>query len=69
VSARPTSGAIPEQQLHHPSTERNRTEMSENKPEGHVVKCGTCKGSGRNPLLPLTKACGVCRGVGSVLLK
>jgi len=43
--------------------------MSENKPEGHVVKCGTCKGSGRNPLLPLTKACGVCRGVGSVLLK
>ncbi len=43
--------------------------MSETKPEGHVVQCGSCEGSGRNPLLPLTQQCRVCNGVGSVLLK
>jgi DnaJ-class molecular chaperone len=36
---------------------------------GHVVKCGSCKGSGRDHLAPLTQKCGVCKGVGSVLLK
>lgn len=46
--------------------------MSDNdqpQPEGHVVKCGSCKGSGRDHLVPLVKECGVCKGVGSVLLK
>ncbi|MFF3443676.1 hypothetical protein [Streptosporangium sp. NPDC002721] len=43
--------------------------MSENKPDGHVVTCGSCEGGGRDRVLPLTQECGVCRGVGSVLLK
>ncbi|GAA5045489.1 DnaJ-class molecular chaperone [Thermocatellispora tengchongensis] len=44
--------------------------MSDNqKPEGHVVKCASCKGSGRDHLTPLIKVCAVCKGVGSVLLK
>lgn len=34
-------------------------------PEGHVVQCGSCKGTGR--VLAIT--CSVCKGVGSVLLK
>lgn len=38
-------------------------------PEGHVVKCGSCKGTGRNPLYPLIEECKPCKGVGSVLLK
>lgn len=33
--------------------------------EGHVVKCGRCKGTGMEMLLP----CPTCKGVGSVLLK
>lgn len=37
--------------------------------DGHVVNCGNCKGSGRDPQYPLTQACKVCKGVGSVLLK
>lgn len=37
--------------------------------EGHVVKCGNCKGTGRDPQFSLIKECGVCKGVGSVLLK
>lgn len=36
---------------------------------GHVVKCATCKGTGRDPLTPLISACDVCKGVGHVLLK
>ncbi|MFN2636798.1 MAG: hypothetical protein ABR585_07225 [Gemmatimonadaceae bacterium] len=43
--------------------------MSENKPEGHVVTCGSCKGSGRDSLTPIMRACNVCKGVGSVVLK
>lgn len=39
------------------------------KPEGHVVKCGNCKGNGRDPQYPITKECKPCKGVGSVLLK
>jgi DnaJ-class molecular chaperone len=35
------------------------------KPESHVVKCATCKGTGRI----LASTCTVCKGVGSVLLK
>ncbi|MFD0883116.1 hypothetical protein ACFQ08_00850 [Streptosporangium algeriense] len=41
--------------------------MSETKPEGHVVKCASCKGSGRDPIY--NTKCDVCKGVGSVLLK
>ncbi|MEV4304211.1 hypothetical protein [Nonomuraea sp. NPDC049624] len=33
--------------------------------EGHVVKCGTCSGSGK----VMGFKCNVCEGVGSVLLK
>lgn len=43
--------------------------MSENKPDGHVVQCGSCAGNGRDPVLPLSQQCSVCEGVGSVLLK
>jgi DnaJ-class molecular chaperone len=32
---------------------------------GHVVPCGSCKGSGKQMGLK----CDVCKGVGSVLLK
>lgn len=42
--------------------------MSDNQqttPEGHVVKCGSCKGSGKE----MGFKCDVCKGVGSVLLK
>ena len=42
--------------------------MSDQKPEGHVVKCGSCKGSGRNPNAR-SFSCSTCKGVGSVLLK
>ena len=43
--------------------------MSDQKPEGHVVKCGSCKGSGRDHIAPSLYACKVCKGAGSVLLK
>ena len=36
--------------------------------QGHVVDCASCKGKGRDPITPLIKACGVCNGVGKVLL-
>lgn len=35
----------------------------QNKCEGHVVKCGNCKGTGRI----LASTCDVCKGVGSHL--
>ncbi|GAA3180628.1 hypothetical protein [Nonomuraea roseoviolacea] len=41
----------------------------QNNCEGHVVKCSSCKGTGRDHLTPLIKKCDVCKGVGSVLLK
>lgn len=44
----------------------SKQQDDQNKPEGHVVKCGTCKGTGKS--LPYVK-CDVCKGVGSILLK
>ncbi|MET8987773.1 hypothetical protein ABZW49_20190 [Nonomuraea wenchangensis] len=32
----------------------------------HVVTCGSCNGSGRDTVLPLSQACEVCRGIGKV---
>ena len=43
--------------------------MNETPCPGHVVQCGSCKGSGRDPVLPLSQKCDVCKGVGSVLLQ
>jgi DnaJ-class molecular chaperone len=36
---------------------------------GHVVKCGTCKGSGIAPGSFGQRQCAACKGAGSVLLK
>lgn len=44
-------------------------DMNETPCPGHVVQCGSCKGSGRDPVLPLSQKCDVCKGVGSVLLQ
>lgn len=43
----------------------NNPQSQEPQCPGHVVKCATCKGSGR----VLASKCDVCKGVGSVLLK
>ncbi|MFI7126026.1 hypothetical protein ACIBQ1_10050 [Nonomuraea sp. NPDC050153] len=42
---------------------------NDEQPQGTVVKCGSCNGTGRDHLVPLIKKCEVCNGVGSVLLK
>ena len=43
--------------------------MDQPQAPGHVVRCASCKGTGRNQLFPLTQKCDVCKGVGSVVLK
>lgn len=44
--------------------------MNDNPPcPGHLVDCGSCEGSGRDPVFPLSRECKVCEGVGKLLLQ